>query len=388
MRLAEVTLELLVQSHNRSLLRELVIALMVVIVSSTLLPSQIGAGESGLSLAFSYRLHMPRGWSGNLSALLDPEGHYLYVFDTGESGVHVLKVDWRNERTEKVVTYPDPACNWAMTLSWIPHTRFIHMRSCGVHYVLDSETLEIERKMLGEKWHEGFIFSPTGNMVLVSEYDEEQKAFRRVLREFPSWTEIGPWNSPGQAERFTDDGRYLVARLSRSHESKPIAVECGLAFYEIPTGKLATKWLVDPQKVKYCGGASPILIPKSPYLAVDLVLARGLVVADLWTGTVVYELEVPDVSIQTVPNLSPNGRYVVAGGWDDPQDKDWSRDFVIWDLETRKIVYQTPKYRSVWGRNTAGREVYPRFSDDGKYLIIVEERGVELHRISLTSTAE
>lgn len=383
MRPVEETLERRPQGSKRTPLRQFTATSTILSVALLLLPAHTSPGADGLSLELAYVLRMPRGWSGNLDGLLDPEGRFLFIVETGDWGVRVSKVDWRNERTDKRKTYPGSACNWdlASRWSWIPHTRFIELKFCGVHYVIDAESLEIKHNMQAKRYGEGFVFAPTGTMVLVSEYDEEKKNFRKALHEFPSWAEIAPWRSRGQDERFTHDGRYIIAKLIRSDPHRGVVAECGLAFYEVPTGKLATKWLVDPQEEEYCGGGSTTLLPNLAYLAVDRVLARGLVVADLWTGKVLYDLEAADVSIQTIPSLSPDGRLVVVGGWDDPEDNQWSRDFVIWDLRTRKVVYQAERYRSVWGRNTHGREVYPRFSNDGKYLIAVEEHGIELYRI-------
>jgi hypothetical protein len=199
------------------------------------------------------------------------------------------------------------------------------------------------------------------------------------LYELPSWTEIAPWNSPGQGEVFTQDGKYVIARLIREEEGRPQVAECGLAFYEVPTGKVASRWLVDPRQrgdENHCWDAGAP-IPNAPYLVVNRMLGKSLVVVDLWSGKVLKHFEPTDVKIATNPVVSPDGRLVVVGGWDDPQDQEWSRDFVVWSLQTRQIVYRTPKYRSVWGRNTSGRQVYPGFSYDGKYLIVVKESSVE-----------
>lgn len=342
-------------------------------------------GQLGLSLQRVYAYERPKSITGSSDALLDPEGRYLYLASVEKRAVHVTKIDWRNSRIEGEKTLRDSECEWAMVWAWVPRTQLIHLRACGAHYILDAETLDIKRRLEGRRWGDGFVFSPTGQVVLISEYDEQLKSFQRALYELPSWTQIAPWEAPGQDEIFSLDGRYVIAKLIRTDEARPVLIkECGVAFYEVPSGKLTSKWLVHSGQNSHeghCWDTDP-LIPNQPYFVVDELLGNGRVVVDLRTGKIVYSLEPPDVAVATKPHVSPDGRFVVVGGWDDPEDQEWSRDFVIWDLKTRQIVYQSPKYRSVWGRSTHGRQVFPRFSEDGKYLIVVREEAVELYAIS------
>jgi hypothetical protein len=373
---------------TNSSVRQFVLGLGIAVVMITAVSAhhlQNHPEEPALSLERVYVYEAPKRWTGNLDALLDPDGTFLFVVETGNSGVRARKVDWRSGQIVKEKTYENSGCSWDIrpVWAWIPSTRLIELRFCGFHYILETTTLESERRMQARRYGEGFVFSPTGRIALVSTYDEQRKTFHKALHEVQSWKEISSWDLPGQDEVFSQDGRYMIARLIREEDGRPHVAECGLAFYEVSTGKLASEWLVDPRghrQESTCWRADN-LIPNTAYLALDRILGKGLAVVDLWFGKVIYELEHPDVAIETRPEVSPDGRYVVVGGWNDPEDEEWSRDFIIWNLKTRRIVHQAPRYRSVWGRNTFGREVYPRFSYDGSYLIVAREDSVDLWRI-------
>ena len=168
-----------------------------------------------------------------------------------------------------------------------------------------------------------------------------------------------------------------------------------MVFYEVPSGKVAKQWRADVgTEACYTSGVTsyPFLPPipgQTGYrqIAKTSWTASPYTVFDVWNGKVLYEFQDPDVdSLLGNPSVSSDGRYLVEAASDDPQDSKWSRDFIIWDVETGKIVFQTPKYRSIWGPEGIGKEVHAQFSSEGNYLIVVIGRSIEIYKVnSITS---
>jgi hypothetical protein len=338
-------------------------------------------GEDGFSLQLAYTYKMPVGWTGDLRALLDANSHFLYVAESGRGQFHIRKIDWRRGETVLEKDYSTWTCHSDLLTRWelVSRGRYIHLWYCSSQFVLDMENLSVVRELKAKRSGEGFLFPPPGGVILVSQYDESKGKFAEGLYSVENWTKIADWENPGFAFAFTPDGRYLITRWTRPGKRAGWAGECGVNHYDVRTLKLAGTWSVNPEE-GHCLGSSPALIPGTEYYVVDRVLGRGLVVRNLWDGKILYDLP-SDLQPKWQPSVSPDGRLVVAGAWDDPEDSPWSRDFIIWDLGKREIVYQTPRYRSVWGRNTTGREVFPQFSYDGEYLIVAKEKSVEIWQL-------
>lgn len=341
-----------------------------------------------LDLSKVYEFPVPKSRKARLLANLDPESRYLYVAETGKRGLRVQKIDWTAPAVVKEKQYSETDCtsDYFAELEFVPGTKYIHLRGCGAHYLVDSETLSIVRNVASaSRSGESVVFSPDGKLAYVSEYDEEQRRMRAAIYGVEPWSKISEWNFPGTSPRFTPDGLYLATEVSESGDWKGVkttvkkTLRCGLAFHDVKSGGKEISWMAEPEKTG-CPRPTYRFVPGTQYLMVDEILGRGLVVRDGLSGRVLYDLP-SDLPPSTGPEVSPDGRLVVAGAWDDPQDQEWSRDFVIWSLQSRQIVYQMPRYRSVRGRNTHGREAYPRFSSDGRYLIVAKELGVELYRV-------
>ena len=94
-------------------------------------------------------------------------------------------------------------------------------------------------------------------------------------------------------------------------------------FYEVPSGKLSNQWTQHGENTR-CPRKPLLFLNKPPY---RFALAQATVVGedaiflwDTWTGEQVRRIRVAPYSLATRPSVSANGRYVVAGTWNDPQD--------------------------------------------------------------------
>ncbi len=161
-----------------------------------------------------------------------------------------------------------------------------------------------------------------------------------------------------------------------------------MRFYEVPSGKVAHTW-------EHHGSSGDEPCPDPAWFSViegkpyKLVFAHrtpagepAIFVWDAWTGAHLRTIDIEPYTLATNISLSPDGHFLIAGTWDDPQDNPVSADFTIWNLSTGEVTYQSPRYKSRWGPNKVGSEVYPHFSLDGRYIVAVTPRGVDVYQVA------
>jgi len=358
-------------------------SVITVSLSPDLTAERKSAARIGLDLV--YQVTMPANWKGQLKALLDTDSKYLYIAASSEGKLRLRILNWGTDKVVREADYSQWNCGSdnISVWDWVQGRPYIHLRYCRSEYLLDATSLAVVRR-IGDvhRSGEGAVFSATGDVVLVSTFDVAEGKLKRALHRVADWSKIGNWDHPGVGPAFTLDGRYIVVEDVRSGPWKgPTStvnrvLECGLSVYEVATGNRLAHWMTSPDEGQ-CLGGSLVFVPHTRYHIIDQAPGHSFSVRELFTGEVLFDLP-SELRPSTAPSISPDGQLVVAGAWDDPEDSTWSRDFIIWDLRTREVVYQTPRYRSVWGRNTTGREVFPQFSFDGKYVIVAKEKAVEI----------
>lgn len=371
------------------------LAVAVFLLLTLALASEL-ASEKGkqISLHLLYEYRQTPTWKGRMLAVLDPESQFLYVIERQKAVVR--EIDWRASKQVRAKDFSHLSCDRKNPHLWekykdaprlhrwklIPGTPWVHMIYCQSVYLVDINTLEVVRKLIdgAVEWGSAF-FLPGGDKVLITRSAPTENIWHRQLYRIDSWELLREWDDFAYFDvKFSPDGRY--GYFMSAVEGATGKMACGLSTYELLTGRLEKTWELKGDSA-HCPWPFEFL-GQSQDIVVDLAAGPRVVVSlrDIHTGKVLRTIRLEGNSPKS-RSISPDGRYVVAGAWDSPEDSPVSQDFKIWDIQTGEVVYETPKYLSVWGSRTIGREVRPRFSDDGKYLILVKERSVELHRILL-----
>jgi len=357
-----------------------------------------------LALVKVYEYKEPRRWKGRMHAVLDTQNRFLYIVEW-EMGV-VKQIDWRSGKQTREVDFSELPCDrgyfaemWKKIKdaerigSWwpIPGTPYASMGYCGSQYIVDTRTLRIVRDLSDFRQEGGwtsFDFLPKSGFVLVRRGLPQENVVPSELYRFDTWELVRKWDySKNSRLLLSQDEKYaFYLNEHKGPDGKPGG--CEVSVEELTTGHPIEKWQLQegppdcPLALRFWGSSSDIVV--------DWTTSAHVVVSlrNIRTGKVLRTIRLEGAFPKST-DISPDGKYVVAGAWNDPQDSPVSQDFKIWDLGTGEVVYETTKYRSVWGSRTHGREVHPSFSYDGKYLILVKERSVELLQInsSASSTA-
>lgn len=352
----------------------------------------LGSGEAFVKERYIYRndkLFQQGRLVADIEAKLDPSSKYLYLTDLEKA--RVLVIDWRKDTLIKTAGLADLPCVWynpeayenypekpIFLWEFVPHTNLLFVMYCHTQLLLDAKTFQVVRTLINPLHESGsVVFSAAGDLALVTRIERQSERRTVELRRVQTWEIVAHWPSDIVTEAFTPDGKYIV-------ELPEDGNGCTMNFYEVPSGKLSNQWTQDRENA-LCPKKPLLFLNKPPY---RLALAQGAVgeyiisLWDTWTGKQVRRIRVAPYTLATRPSVSANGRYVVAGTWNDPQDNPISAGFTIWNVDSGEVVYRTPTYKSTWGPNTVGEEVYPSFSQDGKYLVTVSPEGVRIYEIA------
>ncbi len=80
--------------------------------------------------------------------------------------------------------------------------------------------------------------------------------------------------------------------------------------------------------------------------------------------------------------LSPDGRWLAASVRGRRRHHRRQQDFIIWDLNTDELVYQTPKKK--WKKSLMDEQTAPfyvDFSSDGRYLFTLKYKEFTVYEI-------
>jgi len=343
---------------------------------------------------------------GRILAALSSERHLLYLAETAKPRVHVVNLD--NGQLLATHEFSSLACpllssnngqkhareeHGELVGAWeqVPGTAWAHMEYCGSRYLVDMDKLEIARIVVdGNVERGGVILSRSGNRVLVSTTRLDTGVSTTRLYAAGTWDLLQEWDTRlGGAAAVSPDGKRVILLQLRLGESRKDTLRCAIEVRELPTLRLISAW--DSGSADGNSDACPLpltLIGEFGGTFLESALLphprtgvnAGFRIRRTETGEIVQTIQ-DEITIATTPSFSPDGRFAVAGAWDDPQDNAWSQDFKIWDVRTGLVIYETQKYRSVWGKRTRGREVYPSFSSDGRYLLVVYDDHIEVYEL-------
>lgn len=361
----------------------------------------VASGPLQLEKVYTYRNKLLSSRTiVDFKARLDPSGKYLYVMQESEGRVWV--VDWRNNKVIREADLSGLPCEWydpeqlksrrdkpIFKWEFVPKTNWLFLHRCSMGLLIDSDTFQLVRTIINPSREKGRVFfSPEGDFAAVARFQSQHEKWSLELRRVESWEHVAEWPSAGPPFGFTPDGKYVV-ELSNSREAIPPSAAgkgvCSMTFYEVPSGKAATRWEHSEAEQACPYWTWSLLTKGEPYRLVAWQTGpsykRAIHVWDAWTGKLLRVVEAIPYSLGTLLSITPDGQYVVSGTWDDPQDNPVSADFTIWNLDSGEIAYQTKPYRSKWGPSTVGTEVYPSFSVDGRHLIAVTPKGIDIYEI-------
>jgi WD40 repeat protein len=90
--------------------------------------------------------------------------------------------------------------------------------------------------------------------------------------------------------------------------------------------------------------------------------------------------------------VSPDGTLLVAAVANDPQDTpDYNQDFIIWDISTGAVAYESPKVK--WNPMEKLSSAFSKsglqlngFSSDGRCLLVTRHKRLTIYEVSDKST--
>lgn len=380
----------------------------VVLLAALCLRSGVAAGEPNKLELKKVYTHPARWDFGGARATppgaeLDPTGRYLYIFEGERAKLRI--VDWRQDKLIKRVDLSDLPCGWdnpeqfkndpyQPIYNWrfLPRTNLVALSHCDSALLIDAGSFALVRTLTSPPRDKGrVLFSPAGDFALVTRIESETQNRSMEFRKTETWEFIAGWTSSPLAYAFTPDGKYVVeiaVQWDRPYEDKRFiagVLACSVTFREVPSGQIVHEWERTPEGAP-CPKSPPLLVTRGTrYSLIGSQVGPkhkwAIHIWDGWTGELTRIVEATPYSLTSTLSVSPDGRYVVAGTWDDPQDNPSSADFTIWSLDSGEVVYQSPRYRSKWGPNTGGQEVYPSFAEDGRHLLVVTTKGIDIYEI-------
>jgi WD40 repeat protein len=329
------------------------------------------------------------------AAFSDREG-YFYVIHPNEP--KVVMYNWVEKR--KVAefdpsTFPcikrDPN-RYIPPGRWIPFNEGKHilLGYCDAIYLLDGTTFEVVATLVDGVRHSygGLDITPAQDKIAIAVFDLESHTGEVWIFEVPHWQQ--PRRLPVRAGiriAFSPDGTVLAAGFYTSvdEEDPSQFSEAGVSLYEVDTGRFVRRVMTFRSLYKSANVFEYIIDPQILFtrdgrylLTTDFrkkTNADGIAVWDVERGELARTLR-DKLPIGPVLSLSPDGRWVAA----DVRPLRYKRkgfrirNYKIWDFETGRVLYESPKYWRVfskdgWLRAHYGTKV--EFSKDGKYLLEV-----------------
>lgn len=317
----------------------------VALFSLTLATSH--AEENGqLSLAEVYRYTWQK--PGVINALFDSNGGFVYLVE--EELARVSTLDWKKRKEGGTVDFSRLPCTFKIhgeelreIGSWLPFPKlpFVLMRYCNSLYVLDKETLNVLHTFAyGHRQVGHPVISPREDYFAVRSIRPGTGNEQIHLYKVPDWELIAEWEPPATSSMaFTPDGSFLAVSVSTKLENKFVR-ECGLDFYELPSGKLYKRWSVDPddsscpRKIVFLPGESYLFVSSGlPLQTIYLWDGRG--------GKIVRRIDNDTAILAESISISPDGRLIAGALWNKPDTRGPRYEFKLWDL-SGESMYANP----------------------------------------------
>jgi hypothetical protein len=310
----------------------------------------------------------------------------IYVIDP--PGERVWLLAWKDKREIAFRSYSDLPCaeregekrrgieDWIP----IPNTLSVVMRHCGLLYLVEGRTLDIQftfPKASGERL-DRLAYSPSGNKLALEAggpdrasgkariliFDLAQRALSEELRVQGSMA--FPIYSP--------EGRRLLAQIETLRPSQPGSrvydrTECHVLAWDTKTWSLLSK--------KELCFKSAWVFATSDSVVVE-IYPDSLIFRDLETGLALRRIE-SDRPLN-YPVVSPSRRWVAASVANDPGDSPgYAQDFAIWNLETGKMSFQSAK-RS-WLLHPGFSDVRMSWSPSETHLVVSNGHEITVYKI-------
>jgi len=327
--------------------------------------------------------------------------HYL-------QGPNLNVIDRRTRRIVATADYSDLPCPPTAPpydrrfSDWIPlpsHTGLpergqILAIYCQTLVVINARTLSVIRPLLTatpEEVVEGMSASSDGKLVVamvgrpVPNAPVETR--RAVFFDTATWEKVEEWPLDRWISQLSANGSLAVIPIFVPSGTQDGT--CGFQVREVSSGKIAYEWL-EKYRRKYDPCPDFVgLVPGSEGLVVAYV-DRSYVLWDLVKGAKVREFAA-DNYLSLLPIVSPDGRLLISTFDNDPEDGEYKQDFIIWEIPSGRLLYESPRRRWTIFEKIAWMwkdfsVVLHGISDDGRFMLV--ERGeTSLHIYEIVPSA-
>jgi hypothetical protein len=228
-------------------------------------------------------------------------------------------------------------------------------------------------------------------MVAVSTEGSAGNGSRREVAVFDTknWEIIAKFPIDADGLSFSHDGRLLAIAEVKTDERKRV-VACGIQIREIPSGALVSEWW---KEVRDACPKEPVFLDGEPPLL--LALDSGGSEIRIWDakeGTLRRQIRSPRPITGFL--VSPHGDWVITNVSNDPQDTpDNAQDFVVWDLRSGAILYESPKepwrpLEKLFDAMARSALRLNSLSADGRLLLVTRHKKLVVYEILRSDTAK
>lgn len=303
-----------------------------------------------------------------------PEGQLL-VWRKAEPKLNI--VDWQEGQSRTVVlTVPNEYAPSDVSkrrrvsrVQPVPNTGFLFVTMDGELYRVDRDGWKVVESYGGSFLH----VARDGRFVVVVKPVPRDKATTATVVETTKWTTVRSITIPDRGVFLTPDNKYIaVGQFVWRDDAK----RCLMSFFEVETGKLVsvTDFL---QRSQDCPGYAAFFHPTSPSTLISDRFSKEVVFWDSESGLVLKTISEP-YRLQK-PAISPDGRLLYGSVRE--RDPRMLRDFKIWDVESGRVVYESPLYENLVRARSENAPIQGMFSPDSKHLAVRTRRGVRLYRL-------
>lgn len=332
-------------------------------------------------------------WMDPPLARLDPKSEAIYLF----SGPELRVIDWKTGQVLVSRSYSNLPCDGEKEFhAWefFPEQSQIVASYCSSLLLIDQNTLDVRKTLFRQPreeeeddkktWVSGMAISRNGEMVVVLLYTPGRSSLSTqvTVLDPKTWEVIDSWFTDHWGVALSSDGQLLTV-YRRIEDQQGRFVKCGLEVHRLPAGELHSEWWYGNKK--NCP-SRPQFIPGDLHLLTTRKLGENKITLwDVNRGETTRVIESPRPIMHLL--FSPDGKWVVADVSNDPQDTPkYSQDFIVWDLSSGTILYESRKKKwSLWAQL---RGYTPRagfalndISKDGRYLLVTKYKHLILYEV-------
>lgn len=356
----------------------------------------IGYGKSNPAAGFEMRKvfeFKPESWRKWPKAVLDPAGNKVFLLQ----GSRLQVINWRQKRIVASRRYAESYCQgdpYFYGWHFIPNHSQILAVYCGSLFLVDGESFDFVKRLISgpPDYVVALTVSPDGKRAAIATYRPPSRGGPRsqiLVLQTTSWHLAKRWDIESSSLAFSNDGELLAITRTLVDDRKRL-LKCGVEIRHVDSGELYSEWWRGAQE-----GCldSPRFVPDHPELvATNRARSFDVFTLELWdwkSGQLVREIPFEHRS-RGGALFSPDWRWAIGTAVDDPQDSpEFIQDFIVWDVSSGKIIYQTPKthWTSIPAPNRVphGSLELASISSDGRFLLVVRYEQVLVYEIVGTS---